>query len=96
MLIENIIIIIYIAMLFTFCIMSLTKPIEKSERIYRFFVLVFGVFIFIVIGNSYKRFTENLGTFSGGILALSLIASYVSPLFLSRCKMNWYRYIVGT
>jgi cellulose synthase/poly-beta-1,6-N-acetylglucosamine synthase-like glycosyltransferase len=96
MMIENIIITIYIAMLFTFCIMSLTKPIEKSNRVYRLFVLVFGIFIFIVIGNSYKRFTENLGTFSGGILAISLLASYISPLILSRCGMNICKYLIGT
>ena len=96
MMIENGIITLYIAMLFTFCIMSLTKPIEKSGRIYRFFVLVFGIFIFVVIGNSFRRFTESLGTFSGGILALSLLSSYLSPLILSRCKMNWCYYIFGT
>ena len=48
----------YLGILFVFTLMSITKPIEKSQTAYTFMVIIFGLFIFISIGFGFKFFWE--------------------------------------
>ena len=80
----------YLALLFVFILMAITKPINQSGWIYTIFVIIFGIFIFISIGVGMKYFYEesdnNLIVVL--LLATTLLGSYVLPPLLNFHRMS--------
>jgi chitin synthase len=80
----------YLALLFVFALMAITKPISRSNSIYTIYVIIFGIFIFVSIGFSIIYFWENTTNIFVGILILSaLIGSYIVPPMLNCHRINF-------
>lgn len=68
---------VYLALLFVFILMSITKPISQSSWIYSVFVVVFGIFIYISIGFGLKFFWDSsTNIYVLILLAVTLLGSY--------------------
>lgn len=79
----------YLALLFVFILMSVTKPITKSGWIYSIFVVIFGIFIYISLGLAFRYFWLNQrNQFVGYLLIVTLIGSYFLPIILNFHRMN--------
>ena len=71
---------IYLGLLFVFILMSITKPIEKSNIAYTALVLIFGVFIFVSIGFGFSYFWEEAENVAVAyILLVTMVMSYLVP-----------------
>lgn len=87
----------YVALLFIFTLLAITKPITSSGWIYSLFVVVFGWFIFVSIGFGFIFFwqeTENL--YVGILLWVTLVGSYLLPYLLNCWRVKFWKYVVGT
>lgn len=86
----------YLALLFIFILMAITKPITKSGWIYSWFVVIFGIFIFISIGFGVKYFfEETTNKYVGFMLIAALVGSYAVPPLLNFWRMNLFNYFFG-
>ena len=86
----------YLALLFIFILIAITKPIGKSGWVYTLFVIVFGVFIFVSIGFGALFFwEENENIYIAGLLVITLIGSYFLPPLLNFWRMNIFKYFFG-
>lgn len=86
----------YLALLFIFILMSITKPITKSGWIYSVFVIIFGIFIFISIGVGFKFFWENSeNIWVAVLLGVTLVGSYIMPPMFNFNRMSLWKYFVG-
>lgn len=79
----------YLCLLFIFVLMALTKPISKSGKIYTWYVIIFGIFIFISIGFGFRYFwDEDTNVYVAILLTATLIGSYIVPPILNINRMN--------
>jgi len=86
----------YLGLLFVFILMSITKPIEKSNTAYTTLVIIFGTFIFVSIGFGFKYFwEESKNTIVGYLLLFSLLGSYLVPPILNCTRMSVWKYFLG-
>jgi chitin synthase len=88
---------VYLALLFVFVLMAITKPISKSGSIYTIYVIIFGVFIFASIGFSFVYFWENTtNIYVAGMLIFAMVGSYLLPPLLNFNRMSIWKYFCGT
>jgi len=74
----------YLALLFVFILMAITKPITKSGWIYSVFVVIFGLFIYTSIAFGFVYFLQNqLNTLTGWLLIGTMLGSYFLPIILN-------------
>ena len=86
----------YLALLFIFILIAITKPISKSGWIYTVFVVIFGWFIFVSIGFGVFYFwEESENIFIAFLLIITLIGSYFLPPLLNFWRMNIVKYFFG-
>ena len=79
----------YLALLFVFILMAITKPISQSGGIYSLFVVIFGIFIFVSIGFSIQYFVDGeINKIAGYLLIITLLGSYIVPPFLNFSRMS--------
>jgi chitin synthase len=70
----------YLALLFIFILMSITKPITQSGWIYSVFVVIFGIFSYVSIGVGFLYFWQNsTNLFVAILLGATLVGSYIIP-----------------
>jgi hypothetical protein len=86
----------YLALLFIFILMSITKPITRSGRIYSVFVFIFGIFIFISIAVGINFFWKNSeNVYIAVMLIVTLVGSYILPPIFNFNRMSLCKYFVG-
>lgn len=87
---------VYLALLFIFILLAITKPITQSGWIYSWFVIIFGIFIFISVGLGIKFFIEETtNKYVAFVLIATLVGSYTLPLLLNFNRMNLCKYFFG-
>lgn len=75
---------LYLAIIFVFILMAVTKPLDTSHTAYTVIVLIFGVFIYATIGFSFNYFLESgIRQATGLILVIVLTLSYLIPYGLN-------------
>ena len=87
----------YLILLFTFILMSITKPIEKSRLAYTCLTLIFGAFVFVSLGFGLRFFYDNerINRYTAGLIGTSLVGVYLVPYILNCFKINFFTYWIG-
>jgi MFS family permease len=86
----------YLALLFIFILMSITKPITQSGWIYSVFVVIFGIFSYVSIGVGFLYFWQNsTNLYVAFLLAATLVGSYVIPPLFNFFRMSLIKYFFG-
>lgn len=70
----------YLGLMFVFILMSITKPIERSQMAFTILALMFGVFMYISFGFGFVYFYTNQVTLiSGLMMAICFVGVFTIP-----------------
>ena len=79
----------YLALLFIFALMSITKPIEKSGSVFTLLVILFGVLIYSCFGLGLYYFgQDNFNIYFLVLLMITSIGYFVIPFCIHICNIN--------
>lgn len=78
----------YLGLMFVFILMSITKPIERSQTAFTILALMFGVFMYISFGFGFVYFYTNQVTLiSGLMMAICFVGVFTIPYWCN-CLTN--------
>ncbi|CAI2379098.1 unnamed protein product [Moneuplotes crassus] len=88
--------VIYIVLAYSFCSMSLTKPIERSTYTYSILTIIlcslvaagFGIGLIFMV-------QDDINIYSLSIVGFALICYFVLPFIPHLCDFNWIKYILA-
>lgn len=86
--------VVYVALVYIFFIMSLTKPIEKATYTTSLLISLFCSLIAVsfIFGLLYFLGDE-LNDFSMGMIGLSIFCVYLMPILIRLFYANWFKYL---